>query len=112
MRHYPLPLRILALTLITVLLAVRFGSYTEQVFVTPTEDILFDVPFMTTDNSDHPGITLKVKPKRVFECELLTIVEFRVPAENLDSGQRPVMVVNHPLGLPSEIFIPPEALSC
>lgn len=99
--------RILAFCMILVLLAVRLGSFSDEVFVTPVEDALFDVAFVSVDEKG-PQSKAQIKSKRAFECELL---QYEVPA--LPSVQ---VVAALPAHVPefaleditTEIFIPPE----
>lgn len=105
---HPLSHRLLALTLIVALLALRLSSFTEQVFVEPVEDAIFDVPFIAAEDGAGSAKPIKVKTKRAIEIVL-------TPAEVLhqygDWPQLPKAPRVPHLALKDirpEIFIPPE----
>jgi len=103
--------KILSLVVIAALLSLRLSSFTEEQFVTPVEDTLFEIPFIAAEGSTAEGKPLKVKPKRAFDIIL-------DPVEGLDQqGERPhpttttAVAVLNLKDIHSEIFIPPEVIS-
>lgn len=99
--------RVLAFCMILVLLVVRMGSFSEEVFVTPVEDAIFDVAFISADEAG-PQTKLLIKSKRALECDLL---QYEVP--EVPSVQVIMVLSRHvpeffPEDITREIFIPPE----
>lgn len=67
MRRFNFPLQILAFALVLVLLTVRLGSYTDETFTTPIEDVLFDVAFIAATEDSSKAKPPIFKPKRAFD---------------------------------------------
>ncbi len=103
--------RALAFGLILVLLAVRLGTLTEEVLVTPIEAAIFGVAFIVDAEKDLPFKLLANKVKCQFDrvvpqgqsplCALL-------PARTLKLEHIPVFL---PRDLVADIFIPPEGVA-
>lgn len=99
--------RILAFCMILVLLAVRLGSFSEEVFVTPVEDAIFDVAFVSADEKS-PQTKYQIKSKRAFECALLQYDVPPIPSLRVIAALPAYVPVFFPDDIASEIFIPPE----
>jgi hypothetical protein len=100
--------RALAFGLILILLAVRLGSLTEKVLVTPLEDVIFGVAFII-DAEKAPQIKLLVnKTKHQLGC-LIPQVQDAVHALFSGIAIKPEHVpFFFPHELIDDIFIPPE----
>lgn len=101
--------KLLSLTLIFALLALRLSSFSEQAYVEPVEDAIFDVAFIAAEDSAGEGKPIKVKTKRALDLALCSIDALphhpnrpQPPA----SPKVPVLILKD---IHSEIFIPPES---
>jgi len=103
------PLRLLAFVMALVLLTVRFGTYSDELFVTPVEDAIFDVAFVVADAEGKQTKPPAIKSKQVLDCVLLP---------DQVAAPRPVMALPLPPehtapfffdDVAGEIFVPPEA---
>ena len=103
--------KLLSLVLIAALIGLRLSSFTEEVFVVPVEDALFDVPFIAADDGTNETKPLKVKPKRVFDITLSPVVELRPRGEQPLPSFPPATTVLNLKEIHFEIFIPPESIS-
>lgn len=112
MRHYSPLHRFLSLVVIAALLSLRLSSLTDEVFVVPVEDAIFDVAFIAAEEGAAEGKPIKVKPKRAFDIIMLAPVE-----ELLRRGASPQLARTFAVAIlnlkdiHSEIFIPPETFS-
>jgi hypothetical protein len=101
--------RLLALSMVLLLLAMRLGSFTEEIFVTPVEDAIFDVAFIS--DVDHNFPTKVIKSQRSLDCDLPSC-ELSAPPQPLIPAVLPEHVPSlFPDENPREIFIPPEGFS-
>ncbi len=101
--------RVLAFSMILVLLAVRLGSFSEEAFITPIEDAIFDVAFVSADEKGPQTKPQAVKSKRALECDVLHY-DVPMPRPVLTTAVRPMHVPTFfPEEVAFEIFIPPEA---
>jgi hypothetical protein len=103
--------RLLACSMILVLLTVRLGSYREQVFITPVEDAIFDVAFVCAADKNSQTKPLTIKHKCTFDCDLpqyLGALSRLDPVALLLSAYVPVC---SPHEVAFDIFIPPETLA-
>ena len=105
----PFPLsRLLAFSMILVLLTARLGSYSEEVLVTPVEDAIFDIAFMV-DGGKSPQTKYQViKTKALLDGEL---VQYQVPvriAVPMSEAVPDCVPAFSPADWVGEIFIPPE----
>jgi hypothetical protein len=101
--------RLLAFSIALLLLTVRLGSFTEEAFVTPVQDAIFDVAFIS--DADHSLPTKVIKSQRSLDCDL-PLCQASAPPQVLILAVLPVYVP--PLSSdenPCEIFIPPEGFS-
>jgi hypothetical protein len=101
----------LALFVIVALLSLRLSGLTERVFVVPVEDAIFDVAFITTEESPVEGKPLKVKPKRALEIVLTPVDVVLIRGERPQPWWTAVDIILTLQGLRTEIFIPPETLA-
>jgi hypothetical protein len=101
--------KILSLVVIIALLSLRLSLLTEEVFVTPVEDAVFDIPFIAAEDGATEGKPPKVKPKRAFDLMLIPAVEPRAHGDTPLTVVRPALALLAPKDILSEIFIPPEA---
>jgi len=103
--------KFLALLVIAGLLSLRLSTLTEQVFVEPVEDAIFDVPFIAAEEIPGEGKPVKVKPKRAFDFVLAVADELTLPGETLPLQANSVVVVLNLKDIHTDIFIPPETVS-
>lgn len=102
------PLRSVAFCMVFVMLIVRLGTFSEELFVTPVEDAIFDVAVVETGNQNPQTRPLAVKHKGFLDCDLprfVIAVRAPLPATPLVSFRLPLL---SPLDVAFEIFIPPE----
>jgi len=100
--------RLLALSMVLLLLTIRLGSFTEETFVTPVEDAIFDVAFIS--DVDHSLPTKVIKSQRALDCDLPSS-KVSTPPRTLILALLPAYVpVFLPDEIPREIFVPPEGL--
>lgn len=101
--------RVMAFSMILVLLTVRLGSLSKDVFVTPVEDAIFDVSFVSTADKGPQAKPLFVNLKYVLDCDLPQD-EVSIPGLfPFFVAQTPCVPVFSPHEVVFEIFIPPEA---
>jgi hypothetical protein len=98
----------LAFCMILVLMTVRLGNFSEEMFVTPVANAIFDVVFISADDLGSPakGQTLKLKFSvdcALRQCEV--ILQKPVLAPAVPSAFVPLFAPNE---VAFEIFIPPE----
>lgn len=111
-RQGPVPyiLRILAFCMVLVLLTVRLGSFSEEVFVTPLEDAIFDVAIVSADETGPQTKPQAVKSKRTLDCDLMQYeIPLRRPAPVVAAVPMHVSRI-HQEDIAFEIFIPPESV--
>ena len=60
-----------AFVMALVLLTVRFGTYSDELFVTPVEDAIFDVAFVVADAEGKQTKPPAIKSKQALDCVLL-----------------------------------------
>ncbi len=105
------PLRVFAFALVLVLLTVRIGSYTTEVFVTPLQDYISDIAFINQDNSGADAKPNVFKPKRAFDFFFLEgrglLTFLPSPIEML----APCIPFRAFPEVYLDIFVPPESLS-
>ena len=110
-RRHSFPLKILSLVVIAALLSLRLSSFTEEAFVVPVEDAIFDVAFIAAEDDPAEGKPIKVKPKRAFDIILAAFAELH------HHGERPQLMTTFAAAvldlkdIHTEIFIPPEVVS-
>lgn len=90
---------------------MRLSSLTEQMFVIPVEDAIFDVAFIAAENSPAGGKPVKVKPKRAFDLVLAQSMELRLHCGRPLPQTRPTSAILVLKDIRPEIFIPPEIIS-
>lgn len=101
-------LRILAFSMILVLLSVRLGSFGEELFVTPVEDAIFDVAFVSVDDNGPQTKPAAIKYKGTLDCDLPQ-GDISVPGPvSINVVLSPYVPAWSPRDLVSDIFIPPE----
>lgn len=105
--HSPL-YRLLALTLIAALLALRLSSFTEQVFVEPVEDAIFDVAFIAAEDGAGSAKPIKVKTKRAMEIVLSPVEVLHQYGDRPQLPKAPRVPQLALKDIRPEIFIPPE----
>ena len=102
--------KIFSLFLVFALFTLRLGSFSEERFITPVEDALFDRMFIAED-SPLEGKPKKANTKQVMDVLLDAPQTACVFVEKI--AQTAIPFVNHfiPRITASEIFIPPESLA-
>ena len=103
--------RALAFGLILVLLAVRLGTLTEEVLVTPIEDAIFGVAFIVDAEKERLSKLLVNKVKCQFDCVVpqgQSPVGALLPAGTVKPEHIPAFL---PRDLVADIFIPPEEVA-
>lgn len=108
LRHTNPLVRLLAFCMIVCLLTARLGTLTEEVLVTPIEDAIFDIAFISDAGNSQPFSLVVNKAKSQFEC---VIPQSQVPVQALlpAVAVKPEHVpVFSPRELTADIFIPPE----
>lgn len=101
-------LRVLAFSMILVLLSVRLGSFGEELFVTPVEDAIFDVAFVSVDDNGPQTKPAAIKYKGALDCDLPQ-GGISVPGPVLTNAVlSPYVPAWSPRDLVFDIFIPPE----
>lgn len=100
----------LAFAAVVALLVMRLSTFTDEYFVTPVEDAIFDIAFIAED-SPGEGKAPKVKPKNIFDFVLPPVevvqTEVALPASPLT----PTVCILCLKDVVPSIFIPPETLS-
>lgn len=111
MRRHSLFLKILSLVVISALLSLRLSSFSEDLFVVPVEDAIFDAAFIAAEDSPTDGKPKKVNSKRGFDIMLFPIEELRHDDEWSQLTRTSVVTVLNLKDIHSKIFIPPETVS-
>lgn len=111
MRRHSFPLKILSLVVIAALLSLRLSSFTQEAFVVPVEDAIFDVAFIAAEDDPAEGKPIKVKPKRAFDIILASFEELPHHGERPQLTTTVTVAVLNLKDIHSEIFIPPETVS-
>jgi hypothetical protein len=106
MRRLTFSLKILAFSLILVLLTVRIGSFSQETFVYPIQDVIFKTAKISEENAKHKPSSLK--PKRcageVFCAAAQLVVEFHP----LETWLTPCFPYHALPEVYLDIFIPPD----
>ena len=103
--------KLLSLFVIVALVSLRLSTFTEQAFIEPVEDALFDVAFIASDETPEEGKLLKAKPKRAFDIVLATSQDIVPVVAGLPALPVPFVAELSLDDILAEIFIPPEAIS-
>jgi len=102
--------KILSLAVIITLLSLRMSTFTEEIFIVPVEDAIFDVAFIAEETSAEAK-SFKVKVKKLLEFTLVPptrgLAGIGLP-QNSPTATIPVLVL---MDLVADIFIPPESIS-
>ncbi len=104
-------IRVLAFSMILVLLAARFGSLRDERFATPVEDAIFGNAFVTSDDSGTQTRLSVIKFKCAFDSDLPRYevsLLCPLPVLGVFSPCIPLCLAHE---VASEIFIPPEAFA-
>ena len=103
--------RVLAFSMILVLLAARLGSLRDEVFATPVEDAIFGNAFVTTEDNGTQTRLIAIKFKCAFDSNL-PFYEISllcpIPVPTVFSPYIPLCLAPE---VAFEIFIPPESLA-
>lgn len=98
--------KILAFSLILVLLTVRIGSFSDETFVYPIQDVIFKTAHISEENAKHKPSCLKLKRAsgEAFCSAVQLLAEFR-PQETRLTAFSPFKVLPE---VYLDIFIPPD----
>jgi len=103
-------MRCLAAVLVSTLLTVRLGCFTEEVFVTPVEDCLFDSAFIAAGDEGQGKLRNFLKASASLDGEPgWAPLPAVILHESVSRPQRPPALLTG--SYPDDIFIPPESLS-
>jgi hypothetical protein len=108
MRRFFFPLRFLAFFLVLVLLTVRLGSYADETFATPIEDVIFDVAFIAAAEGSGQTKPPLFKPKRAADlafCETDALIPAYLPPVAVLTPHTPFRSW---LDVCLDIFVPPD----
>lgn len=103
--------RALAFSMILVLLTVRLGSLSEELFVTPVEDALFDTAFVNAADKGPLDKPLAAKYKCALECDLPQYQVSVISPLHLPVTPSASVQIFSPQGNAFKIYIPPESSS-
>lgn len=109
MSHPTSILKCFALILIVTLVTMRLGCFSDEVFVTPVEDCLFDEVFIAAEDTGKSRAPLLLKGQVLLDWHLSHPAELQAPVLEPVTRALPIPVLLVRL-FPEEIFIPPESL--
>ena len=110
MNSHSLVNKFLSLMVVFMLLSLRLGSFTEEIFITPVQDALFHQVFVAE------GLPFEGKPIKA-KLNLVFIVPITPPdateSSAIESVQQDTMYMSQLIlsDILSEIYIPPESFS-
>lgn len=109
MHRLTCPTKILAFSLVLVLLTVRIGSFSQETFVYPIQDVIFKTAKISEENSKHKPTSLKLKriAGEAFYDAVPLLVEFH-PTETRLTAFYPFRAFPE---VYLDIFIPPDNLA-
>ena len=110
MNRFPNLKKTLSLVVVAMLLSLRLGSLTEEVFTTPIEEALFDVVFIAEDNPLE-GKVIKAEQNPPFEIPVNPSYIKFIVIDKLGLNYSPFVSDLIFKDILSKIFIPPELLS-
>jgi hypothetical protein len=106
MRWLNFSTKILAFSLILVLLTVRIGSFSDETFVYPVQDVLFKTAHISAEEAKHKPSGLKTK--RATGDVFCSAVQQQLEFFPLETRLTPCFPY-HPLSeVYLDIFIPPD----
>ena len=106
MRRLTLCTKILAFSLILVLLTIRLGSFSQETFVQPVQDVIFKTANISEETAKHKPST--VKPKRVTGEVFCGAVALVVEYHPLETRLTPCVRYQALPEVYLDIFIPPD----
>lgn len=106
MHRLTLSAKILAFALILVLLTVRLGSFSQETFVFPIQDVIFKTAHISAENAKHKPSSLK--PKRISGEAFFTEVQLLTECCPLETRLTPCSPYKDLPEVYLDIFIPPD----
>jgi hypothetical protein len=106
MRRLTFCTKILAFSLILVLLTIRLGSFSRETFVQPVQDVIFKTANISEETAKHKPSTLK--PKRATGEVFCGAVAWVVEYHPLETKLTPCVRYQALPEVYLDIFIPPD----
>lgn len=106
MRRLPFCSKILAFSLVLILLTVRLGSFSQETFVQPVQDVIFQTAKVCEDDVKHKPSALK--SKRATGEAVASATQLLVQFFPLETRLMPCLSCQAPPEVYLDIFIPPD----
>lgn len=106
MRRLTFSSKFLALSLVLVLLTIRIGSFSQETFVQPVQDVIFQTEKISEETAKHKPSALK--PKRAVGEAVADGAQLLVQFFPLETRLTPCLPYQSLPEVYLDIFIPPD----